>query len=173
MGKFVYEGGVKTEIEDRALTHLQLVITAKLRRGEPFPFSWREDASVGGGRVTVWVQPGSSLVFKYFGSRQPAINRAWIEALAFTANAPSGLYLVPGARRGRRLSVGVGRDHRSPLSRSDPSCHRADPRRTRLPPVGLAASVRAVQRPPSRRRTPCGSAASSSLSRRRRRGEPV
>lgn len=95
MGKFVYEGGVKTEIEDRALTHLQLVITAKLRRGEPFPFSWREDASVGGGRVTVWVQPGSSLVFKYFGSRQPSINRAWIEALAFTANAPSGLYLVP------------------------------------------------------------------------------
>lgn len=95
MGKFVYEGDVKTEIEDRALTHLQLVITAKLRRGEPFPFSWREDPSVGGGRTTVWIQPGSSLVFKYFGSRQPAINRAWIEALAFTANAPSGLYLVP------------------------------------------------------------------------------
>jgi len=95
MGKFVYEGGVKTEIEDRALTHLQLVITAKLRRGEPFPFSWREDASVGGGRTTVWIQPSSSLVFKYFGSRQPSINRAWIEALAFTANAPSGLYLVP------------------------------------------------------------------------------
>ncbi len=95
MGKFVYEGGVKTEIEDRALTHLQLVITAKLRRGEPFPFSWREDTSVGGGRTTVWIQPGSSLVFKYFGSRQPSINRAWIEALAFTANAPSGLYLVP------------------------------------------------------------------------------
>lgn len=95
MGKFVYEGSVKTEIEDRALTHLQLVITAKLRRGEPFPFSWKEDTSVGGGRTTVWIQPGSALVFKYFGSRQPSINRAWIEALAFTANAPSGLYLVP------------------------------------------------------------------------------
>lgn len=95
MGKFIYEGGVKTEIEDRALTHLQLVITAKLRRGEPFPFSWREDPSVGGGRTTVWIQPGSSLVFKYFGSRQPSVNRAWIEALAFTANAPAGLYLVP------------------------------------------------------------------------------
>lgn len=95
MGKFIYEGSVKTEIEDRALTHLQLVMTAKLRRAEPFPFSWREDTSVGGGRTTVWVQPGSSLVFKYFGSRQPSINRAWVEALAFTANAPSGLYLVP------------------------------------------------------------------------------
>ncbi|MBN7794476.1 ATP-dependent DNA ligase [Microbacterium esteraromaticum] len=95
MGKFVYESSVKTEIEDRALTHVQMVMTAKLRRGEPFPFSWREDASVGGGRTTVWVQPSSSLVFKYYGSRQPEINRAWIEALAFTANSPTGLRVVP------------------------------------------------------------------------------
>ncbi|KAA0962582.1 MULTISPECIES: hypothetical protein [Microbacterium] len=95
MGKLVYEGSVKAEIEDRALTHLQLVITTKLRRGEPFSFTWREDMSVGGGRTTVWVHAGSSLVFKYSGSRQPSINRNWIEALAFTANAPSGLYLVP------------------------------------------------------------------------------
>lgn len=95
MGKFIYEGNVKTEIEDRALTHLQLVITAKLRRGEPFPFTWKEDMSIGGGRVTVWMHAGSSLAFKFHGSRQPLINRAWIEALAFTANAPSGLYLVP------------------------------------------------------------------------------
>lgn len=95
MGKFVYEGAVKTEIEDRALTHLQLVITAKLRRGEPFTFTWKEDLSVGGGRTGVWLHSGSSLVFKYNGSRQPSINREWIEALAFTASSPSGLYLVP------------------------------------------------------------------------------
>ena len=95
MGRLTYDNAIKVDFEDRALTHLQIVIVNKLRRGEPFPFSWREDASVGGGRTTVWIQPGSSLVFKYFGSRQPSINRAWIEALAFTANAPGGLYLVP------------------------------------------------------------------------------
>lgn len=95
MGRFIYEGTNKIEIEDRALTHLQLVMTAKLRRAEPFGFTWREDASIGGGRTTVWVHAGSALVFKYSGSRQPAINRDWIDALAFTANAPSGLYLVP------------------------------------------------------------------------------
>lgn len=100
MGRFVYEGDVKTEIEDRALTHLQMVINAKLRRGEPFPFSWREDASLGGGRTTVWMHPASSLVFKYYGSRPPAINRAWVDALAFTANAPGGLYLVPEPAEG-------------------------------------------------------------------------
>lgn len=95
MGKFIYEGGVKVEIEDRALAHIQLVISAKLRRGEPFAFSWREDASVGGGRTTVWVHPGSSIVYKYYGSRQPVISRAWVDALAFAASAPAGLYLVP------------------------------------------------------------------------------
>jgi hypothetical protein len=100
MGKLIYEGTVKTDIEDRALTHLQLVITAKLRRGEPFSFTWREDLSIGGGRTTIWVHPGSSLVFKYFGSRQPAMNREWIDALAFTANSPSGLYLVPEPAEG-------------------------------------------------------------------------
>lgn len=94
MGRFIYEGSVKTEIEDRALAHLQLVITAKLRRGEPFSFTWREEMSVGGGRTVVWIHPASSLAFKYDSGRQPSVNRAWIEALAFTTNAPGGLYLV-------------------------------------------------------------------------------
>lgn len=100
MGRFIYEGGQKVDIEDRALTHVQLVITAKLRRGEPFSFSWREDSSVGGGRTTVWIHSGSALVFKYYGSRQPAINRAWVDALAFTANSPSGLYVTPEPSEG-------------------------------------------------------------------------
>lgn len=95
VGKFIYEGSIKTEIEDRALTHLQMVITAKLRRGEPFNFSFKDDMSVGGGRTTLWIHAGSSLVFKYHGSRQPPLNRYWVDALAFTANSPSGLYLVP------------------------------------------------------------------------------
>jgi hypothetical protein len=95
MGRFIYEGSIRTEVEDRALSHLQLVITAKLRRGEPFNFTWREDPSIGGGRTTVWMHGGSALVYRFLGSRQPSINRRWIEALAYTANAPTGLYLVP------------------------------------------------------------------------------
>jgi hypothetical protein len=100
MGKFVYEGGPKTEIEDRALLHLQMVMTSKLRRGEPFSFSWKDDASLGGGRTTVWIHPDSSLVFKYFGSRQPSINRYWVDALAMTASSPTGLYLIPEPAEG-------------------------------------------------------------------------
>ena len=95
MGSFIYERGTKVEIEDRALAHLQLVISAKLRRSEPFAFSWKEDMSIGGGRTTVWLNEQSAVAFTYHGSGQPPINRQWIEALSFTANSPVGLYLVP------------------------------------------------------------------------------
>lgn len=94
MGRFVYEGSQKAEIHDRTLHHLQVVITTKLRRGEPFLFTWRDDTSLGGGRSTVWLHPGCNLVFSYSAGRAPDLNRHWIEALAYTANAPSGLYVV-------------------------------------------------------------------------------
>ena len=95
MGKFIYEDSIKVDFDDRVLAHLQLVIASKLRRGEPFHFSWREDSSIGDGRTTVWVHPQASLVYRYYGSRQPSLNRAWLEALTHTANAPSGLYVAP------------------------------------------------------------------------------
>ncbi len=104
MGRFVYEGSQRVEIEDRALLHLQLVVTAKLRRGEPFVFSWSENVSTGGGRVTVWIHPGASMMFKFYGSRHPSLNRAWADALAFAANAPSGLYLTPEPVEGSTLA---------------------------------------------------------------------
>ncbi|KRD51981.1 hypothetical protein [Microbacterium sp. Root280D1] len=95
MGKFIYEGSVKVDIDDRALRHLQMVITAKLRRGEPFAFTWKDDVSTGNGRVTIWVHGGSSIVYRYTDARQPELNRAWTDALAMTASSPTGLYLVP------------------------------------------------------------------------------
>ena len=95
MGKFTYNSQTSATFDDRLLAHLQVVIGAKLRRSEGFFFTWREDASLGSGRTAVWVHPGASLTFKFSGSREPRINRAWIDALAATANSPRGLYTVP------------------------------------------------------------------------------
>lgn len=95
MGRIVFEGTVKLDLDDRALAHVQVVIGSKLRRGEPFFFTWREDPSVGDGRTAVWVHPGVSVAFRFHGSRVPPLNRAWLEALAFTANSPGGLHVVP------------------------------------------------------------------------------
>ncbi len=95
MGKFIYEGGVRNEFEDRLLAHLQVVVGNKLRRGEPFYFAWKDDISTGGGRTSVWLHPRANLVFKFNGGRPPALNRAWLEALMSTANSPTGLHVVP------------------------------------------------------------------------------
>jgi hypothetical protein len=95
MGKFIYDSGLKVDFDDRLLAHLQSVIGTKLRRGEPFHFSWKDDSSIGDGRTTVWLHPRVSLVYKFYGNRSPHINHAWIEALMFTANSQTGLYAVP------------------------------------------------------------------------------
>ncbi|MCR2783553.1 MULTISPECIES: ATP-dependent DNA ligase [unclassified Microbacterium] len=95
MGKFIFEGQLKADFEDRLLAHLQVVIGSKLRRGESFYFSWKDDASIGDGRTTIWVHPRSVLVYKYYGSRRVPLNPAWLGALAYTANSPHGLYVVP------------------------------------------------------------------------------
>jgi len=95
MGKFIYEGSVKVDFDDRTLAHLQLVIGNKLRRGESFHFTWRDDKSIGEGRTSIWVHPYATIVYKYYGSRPMVLNRAWSEALMFTANSPNGLHIVP------------------------------------------------------------------------------
>ena len=95
MGKFIYEDLVRVDFEDRVLAHLQVVIGNKLKRGEPFYFQWKDDATIGGGRSSVWMHPAASFAFKYYGGRPPSLNRAWLDALMYTANAPHGLYVVP------------------------------------------------------------------------------
>jgi hypothetical protein len=98
MGKLSYDSTLTVDFDDRVLAHLQLVIGAKLRRGESFFFSWKDDHSVGGGRSALWMHPTVPIYFKYSGGRPPSINRAWIDALVASANSPVGLHLVPEPR---------------------------------------------------------------------------
>jgi hypothetical protein len=95
MGTLTYDVVSKVDFEDRALAHLQIVIASKLRRGESFNFSWTRDSADGSGRTTIWMHPAIPLVYDYLGSRTPAINREWLNALMETANTPGGLRLVP------------------------------------------------------------------------------
>jgi hypothetical protein len=95
MGKFIYEGVLKVDFDDRSLAHLQLVIGTKLSRGESFHFTWKDDPSIGNGRTSVWLHPRCTLVFKFYRGDRPKLNRAWVEALSGAANSPAGLVLVP------------------------------------------------------------------------------
>ena len=95
MGRLVYDQVASVEFDDRLLLHFQIVIGIKLRRHDSFYFSWRDEQTAGKGRQTIWLHPAVLLVFKYYGSRTPQVNPAWIHALEMTANTSAGLQLVP------------------------------------------------------------------------------
>jgi len=95
MGRLMYDHTTAIEFDDRVLAHLQIVIGTKLRRSESFYFSWADDPAMGDGRNAIWLHAALPLRFRFDGSRRPAINRAWIEALMNVANSTDGLRVLP------------------------------------------------------------------------------
>ena len=96
MGKILYgDSSMEIVFEDRAMAHLQLVIGSKLRRGESFFMSWKDDPSVGDGRSSIWLSAAIPLYFRYSGSKPITINREWLETLTLSANSTTGLQFTP------------------------------------------------------------------------------
>lgn len=94
MGSLIYgHASVDIKLEDRILSHLQIVFSDKLRRNEGFHFTWADHELAGGGRNIMWVHPAMPLYFRYAGSRVPAINRAWIDDMTVAVNSSAGLVL--------------------------------------------------------------------------------
>jgi hypothetical protein len=95
VGLLTYDSKLTAAFDDRVLAHLQAVIWSKIRRGESFSFTWSESLADGSGRKSIWLSPNIPLVFEYFGSRPPALNPNWVQALTKSANSTGGLHLVP------------------------------------------------------------------------------
>ncbi|WP_439692546.1 ATP-dependent DNA ligase [Curtobacterium sp. SP.BCo] len=96
MGHLIYSGEqLDLVVDDRALTHLQIVIVNLLRREHRFVFSWKDDVLRGDGRSAIWLHPDVALHFKFSGSRVPSINRSWLDELYAAATSGSGLVLTP------------------------------------------------------------------------------
>lgn len=92
MGTIIYgNSNVEVEFDDRALAHLQVVITSKLRRGESFLFSWSNDTAAGSGRNSMWLHPAIPLFYRFYGSKHPALNREWLEVLMTSSQTSNGL----------------------------------------------------------------------------------
>jgi hypothetical protein len=92
MGTLVY-GQHIVSFDDRVLAHVQIVVAAKLRRGEGFFFSWKDGAAAGGGRSSVWLGGAIELQIRYSSVARQTINREWLELLTLSANSPQGLQL--------------------------------------------------------------------------------
>jgi len=93
MGTLLYDGS-KAVFEDRLLAHLHIVIVQKLRRGEGFTMSWVNATAIGSGRTSIWLDRTIPLRFDFSGSRVPAINRDWVEALQRSADSSTGLIVT-------------------------------------------------------------------------------
>ena len=79
------------EIDDRTLTHVELVVLAKLRRNESFALSVDGAQGV---RQTLWINASSTLRFE-LDSAVTEINRVWLDELIDSANTTTGMRILP------------------------------------------------------------------------------
>jgi hypothetical protein len=90
---WLYYGSREFELDDRALAHLQIVISTKLRRHESFFVTWVHPQERGSGRHSIWVDNGVPLHIYFAGSRVPPINPNWIDVMMASARRTSGLHI--------------------------------------------------------------------------------
>src|SRR6218665_4055905 len=96
MGLLYYGGSADPiQVEDRALAHLKIVITTKLRRNESFTLSWQHPDGDAPGRSTIWLHPSIPLRFVFDEPEAPELHMEWITAMANSANTSGGIRLVP------------------------------------------------------------------------------
>ncbi|MGR0320667.1 DUF7882 family protein [Agromyces sp. ZXT2-3] len=94
MGTLYYgDAGTPIEIDDRALAHLKIAITTKLRRNESFTMSWRHTDGSVRGRGSLWLHPAIPLRFVFETSEAGELDREWIEQLMRGANSGGGIVL--------------------------------------------------------------------------------
>lgn len=89
MGTLKYGNGDDATflMDDTDLAHLAAVVTAKLRRREPFLLTCGSEAS----RQSVWIHESSTLVYAYSSAESIDLDRARLEAMVLDTNRPSGL----------------------------------------------------------------------------------
>lgn len=87
MGTLYYGGSdAPIRIEDRALAHLKIVITTKLRRGESFQMSWTHGEGRSPGRSAIWLHPAMPLRFVFDTPEPPELDRQHLVDLSNSAN---------------------------------------------------------------------------------------
>jgi hypothetical protein len=96
MGRLVYGlGSFVAEFDDRALAHLKAITLSKLRRNESFAFTCDIPVASGSGHVCLWINAAIPIQFQFAGSKEPTLNRAWLDELLQLSNSPNGLRLIP------------------------------------------------------------------------------
>lgn len=91
MGRLTYQDRHVLDIEDRLLSHLRVVVMNKLRRQEAFMLMAPHPEQ---GTLSLWLHPATPIVFQFYGSRPPQLDKALIEEMMEDASGPNGLVLT-------------------------------------------------------------------------------
>lgn len=90
----LYCEGTGLSVDDRLLTHLQIVVVQKFRRGESFLMTWLHDRDAVEGRGSLWMTPGTPVYFRFAGSRIPTVDEEWLQRLTASAAGSTGLVVM-------------------------------------------------------------------------------
>jgi hypothetical protein len=101
--------GYETELDDRTLAHIRVVITNKLRTGRSLTLTWTDSKQNGGGATSVLLHAASHIRFHFADALIPQLNREWLTRLAKSADGPEGLVPenVPEAHPTRSATLGT------------------------------------------------------------------
>lgn len=77
-------------IDDHTLVHLAAVITAKLRRHEPFLLSYATST----GRESLWLHATSTLRYSYDAVEAPPLDRELLATMVRNTSRPGGLTIT-------------------------------------------------------------------------------
>jgi hypothetical protein len=99
-------------MDDRALAHLQVVITTKLRRNEGFLIQWERPAEKGSGRGGFWIHPNCDLTYEYEGNREPSLDHDELDRMMIAASASSGVKITGEQRSWDLSEAGNGEEVR-------------------------------------------------------------
>jgi hypothetical protein len=97
VGKLIYGNGREYEFDDRTLSHVKIALVTKLRRHESFLLNWEIPVEQGAGRMSLWISREIPLAFVFNGSRPPALNERWMEALLHTSQRTGGMVVMSEA----------------------------------------------------------------------------
>lgn len=104
VGALTYGTGLlRVEIDDDLLAHLQLVVTAKLRRHEGFMLTITAyDTQL---HSSIWLNDSIPLVFEYASIARPAIDRELVDSMMIDAVTSGGLCVDASPAERKELSI--------------------------------------------------------------------
>lgn len=92
MGALVYgPEALRFEFDDELLAHLQAVLTAKLKRDEPFFLTWSLPRVQGSGRVSLWIHPAVPIMVEFRRSGRMQLDAQLLQSLSLGAASATGL----------------------------------------------------------------------------------